>query len=140
MEKDKDRLAGIVDFMKTYSRKVLIVGATLGLPILMLAIFGFSIKTTPEYDCAVSLVENSRAVTSLTGTPIQPGFFAWTRFFESGGFVRQGAFSTSISGPWGHGRIQVSFYRAPAGSTLGIWFLSSGDEMEVYNGAYPCDD
>ena len=108
------------------------------LPLILLYVFGFSAKTTAEYDCVLRTVEQSASVIMVTGKPITPGLFAWTSYFESGGGLRQGRFSTAISGPRGHGRIQAEFYRTPIGATLGIWFKTGSEEMEVYNGVYPC--
>ncbi len=114
----------------------LITGAVL--PIFMLFIFGFSIKTTPEYRCVIQTVTHDRQVVAITGEPVSPGFFAWTGFFESGGGVRQGSFSTRVSGPAGAGTIQAQFYRTPLGEKLGIWFKAKGDELTIYDGDYPC--
>jgi len=107
-------------------------------PLILLYIFGFAIKTSTEYDCVIQTVRQSASVIAITGEPITPGMFAWTVYFESGGGLRQGQFYTTISGPRGRGRIQAQFYRTPVGATLGIWFKAEGEELEVYNGAYPC--
>ncbi len=106
----------------------------------LLFVFGFAIKTQPEYTCALHVAEKSEQVTSATGAPLTPGLFAWTKFFESGGALRQGGFFTSISGPQGAGTIDVSFYRAPTGAALGVWFTSHDEKIEVYNDTYPCED
>ena len=107
-------------------------------PLILLYVFGFSIKTTEEYACALDIAESSARVIEITGEPVEPGLFAWTSYFESGGGERQGQFSTSLSGPRGKGRLKVQFYRTPIGATLGIWFRTSEGETEVYNGTYPC--
>lgn len=107
-------------------------------PLILLYIFGFSIKTSEEYACVLDTAERSAQVIEVTGEPVQPGLFAWTSYFESGGGLRQGSFSTSLSGPRGKGRLKVQFYRTPIGATLGIWFKTSEGETKVYNGAYPC--
>jgi hypothetical protein len=107
-------------------------------PLILLYVFGFSIKTTEEYACVLDTAERSAQVIEVTGEPVKPGLFAWTSYFESGGGVRQGSFSTSLSGPRGEGRLKVQFYRTPIGATLGIWFKTSAGETVVYNGAYPC--
>jgi hypothetical protein len=106
----------------------------------MLFIFGFSIKTSQEYDCVISMAKRSREVVAVTGEPIEPGFFAWISYFESGGGVRQGHFSTSVSGPQGKGRVSASFYRTPVGSSLDIWFKTGGEEVSIYSGDYPCPE
>jgi hypothetical protein len=108
--------------------------------IILLYIFGFSIKTTSEYSCVMHIAEESEQVISVTGSPIKPGLFAWTKYSESGGATSQGAFFTSISGPQGDGTIDVSYYHSPTGDSLGIWFKSHNEEIEVYNGMYPCQD
>jgi len=109
-------------------------------PLILLYIFGFSIKTSEEYNCAIQVAGQSRSVVGVTGEPITPGLFAWITYFESGGGLRQGQFFTTLSGPRGRGRIQVQFYRTPIGSTLSVWFKTGGQEMEIYNGAYPCPE
>ncbi|MBN2392425.1 MAG: hypothetical protein JXR84_16970 [Anaerolineae bacterium] len=107
-------------------------------PLILLYVFGFSIKTSEEYACVLDTAERSARVIRVTGEPVTPGLFAWTSYFESGGGERQGQFSTTLSGPRGKGRLQAQFYRTPIGATLGIWFKTSQGETEVYNGAYPC--
>ena len=82
-------------------------------PLILLYVFGFSAKTTSEYDCVIRTVGQSAPVVAVTGEPITPGLFAWTSYFESSGGLRQGQFYTTLSGPRGHGRIQTQFYRTP---------------------------
>lgn len=107
-------------------------------PLILLYIFGFSIKTTEEYACALDTAERSAQVIAVTGEPVEPGLFAWTSYFESGGGERQGRFSTTLSGPRGKGRLIVQFYRTPIGASLDVWFKTSEGEITVFNGAYPC--
>ena len=107
-------------------------------PILLLGVFGFSIKTTPEYDCAIRTAESNARVVALTGAPVTPGLFAWISYFESGGGLRQGRFSTALSGPQGRATLQVQFYRTPIGATLDIWIEAGKEEIEIYSGPYPC--
>ncbi len=108
------------------------------LPLVLLYIFGFSVKTSAEYDCVMQTTRQSRQVISVTGEPLTPGLFAWITYFESGGGLRQGQFYTTLSGPRGRGRIQAQFYRTPVGATLGIRFKTGGEDVEVYYGEYPC--
>jgi hypothetical protein len=108
------------------------------LPLFLLYIFGFSVKTSAEYDCVIQMASQNARVVAVTGEPIKPGLFAWIVYFESGGGLRQGHFYTTISGPRSRGWIEADFYRTPLGATLGVWFKTGGEEMEVYNGAYPC--
>ena len=107
-------------------------------PLILLYVFGFSIKTTEEYACVLRTVERSEDVIVVTGEPLTPGLFAWTSYFESGGGLRQGQFSTSVSGPKGRARIQAQFYRTPVGESLGIWLKKGREETTIYNGSYPC--
>ena len=106
----------------------------------LIFVFGFAIKTQSEYNCAMHVAEESEQVISVTGAPIKPGLFAWIKTFKSGGGLRHGGFFTSKSGPKGEGTIDVSFYRAPTGDSLGIWFTSHNEKIEVYNDIYPCQE
>jgi hypothetical protein len=119
-------------------RRLLSLAMFAAVPLILLYVFGFSIKTSEEYACALDTAEGNAQVTRITGEPVEPGLFAWTSYFESGGGERQGQFSTSLSGPRGKGRLKVQFYRTPIGASLGIWFKTSESEIEVYNGTYPC--
>ncbi len=107
-------------------------------PLILLGVFGFAIKTTPEYDCVIRLANSNALVADAVGEPVTPGLFAWTTYFESGGGLRQGRFSTALSGPRGRARIVAQFYRTPVGATLGVWLKTGGEEIEIYNGTYPC--
>jgi len=111
---------------------------TASAPLIMLFFFGFFMKTTDEYDCAIRILEQSPAVRREIGLPIEAGLFAWTSYFESGGAMRQGAFSTAISGPRGKGKVRVEFYRAPVGATLYVRLETREGETDVYNGPYVC--
>jgi hypothetical protein len=126
------------DVLRSGWRKIGSAALVAVVPLILVYVFGFSIKTSDEYDCVLQTAGQSTQVISVTGEPITPGLFAWTSYFESGGGLRQGQFYTTLSGPRGRGRIQAQFYRTPIGATLGIWFKTGGEEIEVYNGAYPC--
>ncbi len=112
----------------------------LALPLLLLFFFAFMIKTTAEYACVLQVVRQDPQVVAALGAPIQPGLFAWTPYFESGGQVRQGAFVTAVSGPRGRGKIKANFYRTPVGATMAIDFCSQGKEITLYDGPYICPD
>ncbi len=107
-------------------------------PLIMLYVFGFSAKNTEEYACALRTAEQNAEVSAIIGDPLMPGLFAWTSYFESGGGLRQGRFSTSVSGPRGKGTLIVEFYRTPVGATLGLWLKTGGEEITIYYGDYPC--
>jgi len=140
MDENNTVLNAMANPAKRFGRIILPVISIAILPLIFLYVFGFSIKTTPEYECALDTIEKSRQVIAVTGYPLEPGAFAWTRFFESSGMTRQGVFSTSISGPQGSGRMDVNFYRSPVGESLSIWFTSKGHETQVFDGAYPCPE
>lgn len=108
------------------------------LPIGLLYIFGFQAKQTAEYACALSILDRHPAVMRETGRPIRPALFAWTLYFESVGTMRQGAFSTSISGPKAKSGVRIEFYEAPVGSWLSIKLKTSAGEETIYDGTYPC--
>ncbi|MDI6768645.1 MAG: hypothetical protein QMD04_03100 [Anaerolineales bacterium] len=110
------------------------------IPMLAIALgfFGFFMKTTDEYACAIQTVRQSPRVVALIGEPVTPGLFAWTPFFESGGGLRQGILFTTISGPKGSGTLRAEFYRTPIGATLYMIFKAGGEELVIYDGVYPC--
>ncbi len=105
---------------------------------ILLYVVGFSARTTAEYDCAMRLLEKDPTVLREVGRPIRPGLFAWTFYFESGGAVRQGAFSTSVSGPKGRASVRVEFFRAPVG-TLYVGIKTASGKSDLYAGPYPCE-
>lgn len=107
---------------------------------ILLYVFGFSAKTGSEYKCVMRIAEESQQVVSVTGSPIKPGLFAWTKYYESGGATSQGAFFTAISGPKGDGTIDAGYYHSPNGDSLGIWFKAHNEKIEIYNGKYPCQE
>ncbi len=106
----------------------------------MVLFFGLFIKTTEEYDCIMRTVARDPEVVEAVGEPVAAGFFAWSPFFESGGHVRQGYFTTRISGPRGRGRIKADFYRAPVGATMEIRFEVDGQETVLHSGDYTCPE
>lgn len=133
-----DNQANIKHSLQKLGKKILIVIAVAAFPLFMLYIFGFSIKSSEEYACALQITERNPQVLAVTGRPVTPDFFAWISYFESSGGLSQGNFSTGVSGPQGSGSLQVQFYRTPVGQSLGIWFSSGETEIEVYDGDYPC--
>jgi len=107
-------------------------------PLILLYAFGFSARTTKEYACALDIVAQDEQLVAITGEPVTPGLFVWTTYFESGGGLRQGRFSTKLAGPDGKGTLIVEFYRTPIGASYGLWFKTGGQELEIYYGDYPC--
>ncbi len=107
-------------------------------PLVMLYVFGFSAKAMKEYACALDIAVQDEQLVAITGEPVTPGLFAWITYFESGGGLRQGRFSTRLTGPDGKGTLVVEFYRTPIGASYGLWFKTGGQELEIYYGDYPC--
>jgi hypothetical protein len=66
------------------------------------------------------------------------GLFAWMPYFESGGGLRQGTFSTSVSGPVGRGNVRAEFYRTPVGESLYLALSTAAGDITLYSGDYPC--
>jgi len=124
--------------MKKILRSLGCLFALLFVPAILLFFFGFFARTTDEYACALQLARRESQVVAVTGEPVNPGLFAWTPFFESGGGLRQGVIITTLSGPTGSGRLRVEFYRTPIGETLYMTFKTGGEEKVIYDGAYPC--
>jgi len=119
-------------------RRLLSWAMFLAVPLVLLYVFGFSIKTSEEYACVLQIAESTPEIIEITGEPVSPGTFAWISYFESGGGERQGAFATALTGPQGKGTLKAQFYRTPIGAQLGVWFKTSAGEIEIYNSTYPC--
>lgn len=120
--------------------RLLVFGALLAfVPLILLGVFGFAIKTTPEYDCVIGMARSSPQVAAAIGEPFTPGLFAWISYFESGGGLRQGRFSTTLSGPQGRAKLVAEFYRTPVGDSLDVWLKMQQQEIEIYSGRYLCD-
>ena len=73
----------------------------------MIYIFGFSIKGSVMYTCAVEMAKKNAQVIQLIGTPIKADTFAWISNYESSGSDEEGHFSTQLSGPKGSGTLDV---------------------------------
>ena len=140
MSEDNYWTGAFVRALKRIGRLAGVVVTVAILPAILIYVFCFSMKTTSEYRCALQVMKEDARVLASTGAPIQPGWIAWTKYYESGGMLTQGMFVTYVSGPDGGGTLEVNFYRAPVGATLGIWFSKGGEEIEVYDGRYPCDE
>jgi len=68
---------------------------------LFVYIFGFYVKSTDAYDCAVAEAQRNPAVIAQLGEPIEAGTFAWTSSYAQEGSVTDASFSTTLSGPKG---------------------------------------
>jgi len=104
----------------------------------LLLFFGLFIKGTDEYACALETLEQSWELDQEIGRPWQPGFFAWTSYYESNSAVRQGNFSTTLTGPRGRARVTVEFYRNPVTSFMHIGMNTERGTMTIYEGEYVC--
>ncbi len=104
----------------------------------MIYIFGFSIKGSVLYTCAVDKAKNNVQVIQLIGTPIKADTFAWISNYESSGSDEEGHFSTQLSGPKGSGTLDVYGSHDRRGTDLDITFDSNGETVQVFSGAAQC--
>jgi len=104
----------------------------------MIYIFGFSIKGSVMYTCAVDLARKNPQVIQLIGTPIKADTFAWISNYESSGSDEEGHFSTQLAGPKGSGTLDVYGSHDRRSTDLDIVFDSGGRTVQVYSGAAEC--
>ena len=104
----------------------------------MIYIFGFSIKGSVMYTCAVEMAKKNAQVVQLIGTPIKADTFAWISNYESSGSDEEGHFSTQLSGPKGSGTLDVYGSHDRRSTDLDIVFDSGGKTVQVYSGAAEC--
>jgi hypothetical protein len=112
---------------------------SIGMSLVMIVVFAFSVKGTDEYACALKQASTSDIVTRDLGEPIEAGFVAILYSRETGGAQASTRFATGISGPDGKGRIRVDAYRAPVGAYLLVQYRDGDTWIDIYNGAYPCE-
>lgn len=106
--------------------------------LLMIYIFGFSVKNTDEYACALEQAQRSPVVMRELGQPVEAGRLAWLYSRESGGGRATASFGTAVSGPHGRSQIRANSYLAPVGSYLLVQYKSAEGWLDIYNGDYPC--
>ncbi len=104
----------------------------------MTFIFGFSIKNSVMYKCAVQLAQSNAQVVKLIGTPIKADTFAWISNYKSSGSNETGHFTTQLSGPKGSGTLDVSGSHDRSSTDLDITFDSNGETVQVYSGTAQC--
>jgi len=104
----------------------------------MIFIFGFSIKNSVMYKCAVQLAQNNRQVVKLIGTPIKADTFAWISNYESSGSNEYGQFTTQLSGPKGSGTLSVDGAHDRTGTDLDVTFEMGDESVQVHSGAAQC--
>jgi len=104
----------------------------------MIFIFGFSIKDSVMYTCAVDLAKKNEQVVQLIGAPIKADTFAWISNYESSGSAEMGHFTTQLSGPKGSGTLEVYGSHDRRGTDLDVTFDSNGQTVQVYSGAAEC--
>ena len=125
--------------LRTALSVLLGVAFVVSIPGGLVYLIGLSMKTSPEYRCAMYQLETSKDVDALVGSPLTAGTFAWVSHWETSGAISQGHFSTSISGPKGKGSVDVSAFRAPASSSFLVTLTAHEETRTIYKGAYPCD-
>jgi hypothetical protein len=104
----------------------------------MIFIFGFSIKNSVMYRCAVQLAQSNPQVVKLIGTPIKADTFAWISNYESSGSNENGQFTTQLSGPKGSGTLSVDGSHDRSGTDLDITFDMGEASVPVHSGAAQC--
>jgi hypothetical protein len=111
---------------------------TVGMGIFFVYIFLLSTNNTEEYKCVMSHVESSSVVRRHLGTPVEPGRFTFLSYQESQGSRLEMAFSTSVTGPNGRGRVQAEIFRSLATSAMQIDLRVDGETLTIYSGKYQC--
>ncbi|HTP07522.1 MAG TPA: cytochrome c oxidase assembly factor Coa1 family protein [Anaerolineae bacterium] len=104
----------------------------------MIFIFGFSIKNSVMYRCAVQLAESNPQVVKLIGTPIKADTFAWISNYSSSGSSESGQFTTQLSGPKGSGTLSIDGSHNRNGTDLDVTFETSGETVQVHSGPAQC--
>jgi len=106
----------------------------------MIMIFGFSIKESVLYQCAVQKAQNNAQVVKLIGTPIKADTFAWITDYKSSGSRESGHFTTGLSGPKGSGTLDVTgTHDSSTNATqLNATFAAGGQTVRVNSGAATC--
>ncbi len=104
----------------------------------MIFIFGFSIKDSVMYKCAVQLAQSHPQVVKLIGAPIKADTFAWISSYESSGSNENGQFTTQLSGPKGSGTLSVDGSHNRNGTSLDVTFEADGETVQVHSGAAQC--
>ncbi len=105
----------------------------------MLFIFGFSIKNSVMYKCAVQMAQSNAAVIQLIGTPITADTFAWISNYKASGSSEVGQFSTQLSGPKGSGTLSVDGSHDRRSTDLDVTFESSGRTIQIKSGPAKCE-
>jgi len=111
---------------------------TIGFAGFMIYIFGFSIKSSVLYRCAVQLAQRNSQVINLIGAPITADTFAWISNYESSGDNETGQFTTQLSGPEGSGILSVDGSHDRRSTDLDITFAFASEFVQVHSGAAEC--
>ncbi|HSD84527.1 MAG TPA: cytochrome c oxidase assembly factor Coa1 family protein [Anaerolineae bacterium] len=105
----------------------------------MVFIFGFSIKNSVLYKCAVQEAQGSADVVKLIGAPIKAGTFAWISSYNSSGTREAGDFTTDLSGPRGSGTLNVSGSHDRSNLSLDVTFETGTRIVKVHSGKATCE-
>ncbi len=101
-------------------------------------IFLFSMHHTNEYACVMSHVKDSTIVRQHVGSPVVPGRFVFLSYWRSGGAQVETAFTTTVSGPNGQGRVRAELFHSLAASAMNIELEVDREIIPVYQGEYLC--
>lgn len=102
------------------------------------ALFGWAIKLTDAYTCAIAQARRNAVVIAALGEPIEPGFFAWSGAYRREASVTDTSFRTELHGSKGRGTLRVYWYTAPIGSSLRMDLEKDGRSQIVYSGPVNC--
>ncbi len=107
-------------------------------PGIFVYVFLFSMKGSPEYECALKEVQSSKSARKLLGKPIKPGTFVFLSSWESGGSSAEGHFSMSVEGPKGQGDVIVDSARGPGYSSFRVVLETDKKTLTIHQGTFPC--
>ncbi len=105
----------------------------------MVFIFGFSIKNSVLYKCAVQKAQGNADVVRLIGTPIKADTFAWISDYQSSGSNESAHFTTQLTGPKGSGTLDVSGSHNSRSTDLDVTFESGGRTIQINSGSAKCN-
>ncbi len=118
---------------------LLALGCTVGFAGFMIFIFGFSIKSSVMYSCALQMARRNADVIKLIGTPIKADTFAWIDNYESSGSSETGRFNTQLSGPKGSGTLNVDGSHNSRSTRLDVTFETGNKTIQVSSGSAACE-
>jgi hypothetical protein len=118
---------------------LIVLGLISACSLIMVLGFGLGIKLTDEYACTMTVVQQHQLVIEDLGRPLEPGFLAWTRNYESDPNGVRMYFTSSVSGPRGSGQVRANIHRLSLSESYLIEYQDPvGDWVRLYSGSNPC--